>query len=282
MDDPLFCLVCGFERGGTTLAAELIRQHPRIDGRFECGFLLVDDMADFAEMEAYSHNLKVAWGLSQEDFEYILQSSTHQEAYRRLLERSNLPDKTVQIYDKTPRYMKDLPRVMQKVDVPVVCMVRDPRALFWSWRKRWTDDDTMLGGLKKIYHKVMQVRLPGFLRTFLQRLFYLHRINVFSSFYAEYAHAYQAAMERYPERILLVQYESLCLHPQAETRRIYDFLGLEYKDEYLAMPTVPDPYVDRGGILTDLIYEYRQGISWWEEKFILWKTRRFAQWHWRE
>lgn len=33
-------VVYGYERGGTSLIAELLRQHPALDGGFEGGFLL--------------------------------------------------------------------------------------------------------------------------------------------------------------------------------------------------------------------------------------------------
>ncbi len=44
---PLFALVCGFEKSGTTLLNEILRRHPGVDSGFECGFLLGQSPRDF-------------------------------------------------------------------------------------------------------------------------------------------------------------------------------------------------------------------------------------------
>jgi hypothetical protein len=286
-NNPLFCIVCGFERGGTTLAAELIRQHPDIDGRFECGFLLVDDMADFAKLEIYPDNLKAGWGLSDEDFAYICASPSHLVAYKRLVERSNIPDKTVRIFDKTPRYMQRLKDILFQIDVPCICVVRDPRALYWSRQKHWDKKRLILGPRwRKIYRFLERMPLPSFIRR-LERAFFrwrhtINRFNLFSGHYVDYSRGWQEANHLFSDRILLVRHEELCTNPKVETQRIYEFLGLEFKEAYLTLPTVPDPYVNRGGILTDFIYEYRQGLSKRNQRYLLKKTKEFSEWHWHE
>jgi hypothetical protein len=282
--NPLFCIICGFERGGTTLIAELIRQHPRIDGRFECGFLLVEKMADYATMDMLVRNLKAGWGLSQESFEYIIQSPSHEVAYRRLVECSNIPDKNSLIYDKTPQYMVHLTRILNKVEVPCVCVVRDPRALYWSNQKRWQKDDFNLGRLAKIYQGIGRIPIPGLMRRWTKAFFrqrhLINTLRMFSANYLNYALGWQAANQFFSDRILLIRYEALCTNPKGETRKIFDFLGLEYQDEYLAFPTTPDPYVNRGGILTNLVDEYKGGLSSKTQDFLLYETREFSEWHW--
>jgi hypothetical protein len=284
-NNPLACIICGYERGGTTLISQLIRQHPDIDGRFECGFLLVNDLKDFADLGVYVRNLKAGWGLSNESFEYIIQAPSHLMAYQRLIEHSNLPDKNLRIYDKTPKYMEDLSAILEKMNVPCVCVVRDPRAVYWSQQKRWDQETLMLGRLTKFYVLSKRLPLPNFTRrwsdTFFNNWHKANRLNIFSEYYLKYARGWQEAECQYPDRTLLVRFEEVCSNPKEETQRMYDFLGLEFKTEYLDFPTAPDAIVDRGGILKDPIYEYREGLSKDDQKRILRKTMQCSEWHWR-
>lgn len=283
-NSPLYCLVCGYERGGTTLIAELIRQHPLLDGRFEIGFLLVDDLNEFRKLHVYVRNLKAAWGLEDDDVDYILSAPDHITAYRRLLERSNLPDKKVKIYDKTPAYLRKLPQIMESVDVPVICVARDPRAIFHSTYKHNPDNNLRIGRTRKIYQLLTQRRMPSIIRKLAQHIFEFRRewlkATAFSHEYERRASLYNQAKLKYPNRIHLVQYEALCLNPIQETRKIYDFLGLDFDPSFLDFPTRPDPYVDRGGIRPELIDAYRTEMPKWQQLLILWKTRRVRQWHW--
>jgi len=284
MDNLLFCLVCGFERGGTTLVAELIRQDPEIDGRFECGFLLVDDLADFASLDVYVRNIKAGWGLSQESLEYILQAPSHIAAYQRLIERANLPNKNIRIYDKTPRYMRHLPEVLSKVDVPCICVVRDPRALYWSQRKHYNHDNLSHQEYERPYNFLMRFKdVPGInwiSKKYLEGEREKVWMDAFCAYYLRFSNAWKAADEQYPGRILLVKHDQLCTNPKEETQRIYDFLGMRFKEEYIDLPTTPDPYVNRGGIVKDLVYEYQQGLSRKNQKYLLNETRAFSDWHW--
>ena len=49
----LLCLVCGFERGGTTALSEVLRQVPGVEAGFEGGFLLAGDPGSFPAVEPY-------------------------------------------------------------------------------------------------------------------------------------------------------------------------------------------------------------------------------------
>ncbi len=246
VDQPLHCLICGYERGGTTLLSELIRQHARIDGRFECGFLLGRRPGDYIHMQPYVDNLKTAWRVDDRGLEYICASDSWMEMYRRLREVSILPDKTVSLYDKTPRYMEFLKEVMAKVPVPCVVIVRDPRAVYHSHRR----------------HGPTQ-------------------IGPFCGYYINYARAFNQARQAYPSRLLLVRYERLCVNPQQEAERIFDFLGLEFDPAYLSLSRRADEYVSLG-INTQAISAYSAQLSPAEQQEILTRTREFSDWHWLE
>lgn len=246
-ENPLYCIICGFERSGTTVVAELLRQHPKMDGRFECGFLLAKNPADFLGFEGYVKNLEF-WGVTEEDITYICQAETWAEAYRRLLERSNIPDKSVWFYNKTPRYMLYLDKVMSKVEVPCMITVRDPRAVYWSNQKRIETD-----------------------------------LKEFCDYYLGYARAWKTATEHYADRLLLVRHENLCKEPESESRRIYDFLGLEFYPEYILLKeSAYNTYIYRSssGITPETIHEYRGNITVEVEKYIIEKTAEFSCWHW--
>jgi len=240
----LHCLICGYERGGTTLLSELIRQNPRIDGRFECGFLLRRRPADFATLQPYADNLKTAWGVDARGLAYICAASGWEQMYRRLREVSALPDKTIPLYDKTPRYMSCLPAILAKVTVPCVVIVRDPRAVFYSHSRH---NPTEMGG--------------------------------FCGYYLDYGRAFVEARKRYPGQILLVRYERLCLQPESEARRIFDFLGLEFDLAYLDLPRRADDYVNPR-IDTRAIAGYADHLTLDQQRDILRRTAEFSCWHW--
>ncbi len=235
--------------------SELIRQHPRIDGRFEGGLLLAKNLADFATLEPYVSNLKRFWHLSDDDIAYICSASYWLDAYERLRECSDLTDKSVSLYDKTPAYMRKLANILGKVDVPAVCVVRDPRALYWShWKHLPRTGD---GPSRKL------------------------GIREWARYYLHYADGLQEAQERFPQRILVVQFEELVLSPERLGRQIYDFLGLEFSSEYIGLPMTDNPYVARGGIMTDVVYEYRSHLSQLDQSLLRFYTRSRANWHWR-
>jgi hypothetical protein len=205
--DPLRVIVTGFERGGTTLLASLIRQHPSLDGRFECGFLRAGSPRKFLTRDS-CHNYRVMisdWGITPADLAYICGAGNWREMYRRLLERSNLPDKNVGLVDKTPAYMQCLDQVLAKTSARCVAIIRDPRAVFWSRRKR---SDR-------------------------------HTVPAFAEYYLGYMRGLERALAKFPGRVHVVQYEQFCETPDVEAKQTYRFLGLEWREEYLAMDRGP-------------------------------------------
>jgi hypothetical protein len=246
--ESLKCIICGFEHGGTTMLSELIRQHPAVDGRFEIGFLLEDRIADFyREDNLHVEFVRSFWGVSDACLrDYICKASNWNEAYRRLVECSVVDDDTL-IYDKTPGYMSMLNNVLAKVDAPCVALVRDPRAILCSTRKR---------------------------HNLTTEAFYKH--------YRWYARGLNRALKRFPQRILVVQYEHLCFEPRGEAKRIYDFLGLDLDDSYIALPErVPKHNNVHGAISDSFVYEYKDKLSKPEQDLLLRKLARYRQWQFR-
>lgn len=251
-------LICGYERGGTTPVSEILRQHPRLVAGFEGGFLLADEPSEFPSVEPYYLNAKRGWNLDDQDMEYICGVNSWTVLYERLRERylEKLDDVSSQarIFDKTPKYLEVLPAVLAKMPhVPCVVVVRDPRALLWSWIKREGPDDFS----------------PAHLEGLCAR-------------YRSYGQGYRSALEAgFADRLLLVHYESLSLAPERESRRFFDFVGLDYEPEYLSFdPAFPN--VRGTTISADYISEYAQHLPAEVQERILELTVEFEDWWWSD
>lgn len=245
----LLCLVCGFERGGTTALSEVLRQAPGVEAGFEGGFLLAPEPSAFPAVEPYYGMALRGWDLALEDMEHICAAPGWPEMYRRLAERFR-PGESVRVFDKTPRYMEHLPEVLAKVPgVPAVVVVRDPRALFWSWLKRAGD------------------RPSDWPQAYPSR-------------YRAYAAGYHAARSAgLGERMLLVRHEDLSLRPEEEARRVFSFLGLEFDPAYVSFS--PRFRNVRGeGVTSAFVLEYRDHLTPGECEQILAATADYSEWWW--
>jgi hypothetical protein len=254
-NQPLKAIVCGYERGGTSLIAELLRQHPDLDGGFEGGFLLARRPKDFLSVSPYRSNVKLGWGITEEELRYACQADSWHEVYLRLREKAQvIRDKRVLLFDKTPKYMETLPRVLRKVpDIPCVVVVRDPRAVLWSWARRTGMDTTTWVGEQ--------------LRASCKR-------------YVRYGKGWQAAIKAgLGPRMLLIRYEAFCADPKPWAERLFGFLGLEFQESFMHFdPRFPNVYGNRPQ--QEYINEYRGHFSERTCGEILSRTKRFRDWHW--
>lgn len=251
----LKAIVCGYERGGTSLIAELLRQHPDLDGGFEGGFLLGKRPRDFLSISPYRSNVKPGWGITEEELRYICDTDSWQDLYSRLRARAReVEDKRAWLFDKTPKYMETLSQVLTRVpDVPCIVVVRDPRAVLWSWAKRsgtgveeWTAEH---------------------LKSSCKR-------------YVLYGKGWQSAVKAgFASRIFLVRYEAFCTDPGAWAMKMFRFLGMEFHDSFLHFsPRFPNVY----GSTPSRMYmeEYKRAFPDRVCKQILSRTGRFRGWLW--
>ncbi|MBR8827194.1 MAG: sulfotransferase [Gomphosphaeria aponina SAG 52.96 = DSM 107014] len=255
MNLPLAAIVCGFERGGTTLISEILRQHPQLDSGFEGGFLLVKEKpAEFLSLEPYCTNFKRGWKVNDSELEYICAAETWTQVYQRILEKATiLTHKEGWIFDKTPKYMEQLSQVMEKVPgVPAIVIVRDPRAIMWSWAKRAENPQSW-----------MRNNLENACRR-----------------YMSYANGYkQAVANGLGDRILLVQYENLCIHKHRETKKIFDFLKLDFQESYISFDGVNFPNVYGNEVSLKFLTEYREHFDQETCDKILHLTAVVREWH---
>lgn len=255
---PLAVIMCGFERGGTTLMSEILRQNPQLDSGFEGGFLLAEEASDFVAIEPYSTNLKNGWGLGDSQLNYICTANSWSDVYQRLIEQSPIiKNKDTLVFDKTPKYMEVLSNVLTKVpNTHCIVVVRDPRAILYSWFKR--------SGLKK------EVWLEKQLSMQAQR-------------YLSYASGWKTALENgLGSQILLVKYESLCSNTLSECQRIFDFLGLDFYSYYLSFK-YHKKYgnVYGGEVSLEYLTEYEQHFSDDVCQQILKATEEFSDFWWQ-
>jgi hypothetical protein len=215
------------------MLSELVRQHPQVDGRFETGFLMGKRPGDFESTGAFPRFVRRFWGVADKDMRKLTTCRSFPQMYETLRDVSNLPDKTVQIYDKTPAYMGNLRR-----------------------RKG-----------ECVPHQVAE---------------HLNR----------YTQAYELAKRIYGSRILLVRNEHLCTEPLKYGREIYEFLGLEWKDEYIELRDVyrlhdnvygnQDKSGTSVGIVADRLTEWQDHLT--EQEVA--KLRKFtvdsSRWYWEK
>jgi len=253
---PLAAIVCGYERGGTTLVNHILKQHPQLDSGFECGFLLKDNIADFLHCEPYHKRIRASWGLVEAEVKYICSAENWRQAYQRLLEKSRfIQNKDVFLFDKTPKYMENLSDVLKKVpNIPCIVIVRDPRALISSEIKRQ-----------------ISKKNPHILKKSCER-------------YVCYGRGWKSAIENgYGDRILLVQYENLCSNPHKEAEKMFNFLGFDFDPSYLhfgASEKSKFNNVYESTISDKHLTEYQQHLDEKTCKFILQQTAEFKAWHW--
>ncbi|MEM1113458.1 MAG: sulfotransferase [Pseudomonadota bacterium] len=251
---PLHALVCGFEKSGTTLLNEILCGHPELDAGFEVGLLLGESPHEFSKIQPYFRYFRDKWQVSLDDMAWICATDDFFECYARMRERSPIiKDKAVSLVDKTPIYMLHLDEALARVpEIPCVVNVRDPRALMLSWA-RWSG------------HR-------GEEEAYLQRTLDQHVAR-----YRTYAEGYQLALKHHGERILLNRFELLCLSPATQTKRIFDFLGLEFSEAYLSFDS--EHFVYGNEVSSQYLTPYQHVLSKAICDDILEATEQFADWH---
>jgi len=253
---PLKAIICGYEKSGTTLLNELIRRHPDMDSGFEGGFLLGDSPQQFPTIKPYYGFFQSKWQMTNADMNYVCSTDNWAECYRRVRERSPIiTDKSVFLFDKTPIYMLHLSEVLSKTgDTPCIVNVRDPRALMLSWA-RWSG-----------HTEDSEQWIKSNMRTYCER-------------YLSYAEGYSNAMLQYRDRIFLNRFEELCTDPTPRLQAIFEFLGLEFSEQYLSFSS--DHFVYGNTVSEAYIEPYRGTLSDEICEEILTATIEYSQWHYR-
>lgn len=221
----LRAIVTGLEHSGTTLTGSLLYNAPCVIGAFETGFLLADNPTKIETVQPWfgwnnaSNNiLDINYRLHPQDVSIMKNASNHMEMYNILRHRSylfnNLNDavhcsKPTQMIDKTPLYI--YPSYFERIivstqvdNVPIIITKKNYTKLKVSWDRRSSTP-------------------PKPYTTFRQ-------------FYDDTFNNVCFMMSKYPTRpILIINEEELMTSPNIVMERVFTFLGLIWKEEYLQM-----------------------------------------------
>ena len=267
-------IITGFAKGGTTLVNGILNNHPQICNGFETGLLYEDKLINFLntsskEKSSYYNILKISWDLTDQDIEYICSSQDWFEAYNRLKEKSPLTrDKKTFIIDKTPRYLGELSKVLSKIpNIPCILVVRDPRSVVCS----------QLRNELRQFIREDRSKITNFIKD-PERLKLL--ISNLSKNYNRCREKYLDAINNgYKDRILVIQYEKLCLNPEEECTKIFNFLNLDFNLSYLDLSKVKFKNLQHNSIVEKkYIYEYKNFFNDEICKFIIQKVNKCDEW----
>ncbi|MFM7185302.1 MAG: sulfotransferase [Planctomycetota bacterium] len=129
----LGCIVAGFEKGGTTLVKDLLRNTGRMQSAFEGGLLLAARPAEGIP-EPYATQLVESWKLPADFLDRYRSCGSFDAGYRLLRDLSCRCHKSRPLVDKTPRYMACLADVLRRAPgTPLVVVLRDPLQVTGSW-----------------------------------------------------------------------------------------------------------------------------------------------------
>ena len=209
MNPSLSFLVCGLEHSGTTMVSDLFREHPKADSGFECGVLLCNTPSEFLTFEPFCRHMYVGWGIDHNDLSYACSAQSFQDFYQRLFERSaNIKEKSPSIiFDKTPRYITQLRQVQKRFNQPTIAVIKDPRSLALSDFKR---SERPLDEIDSWYEEWKNPK-----------------IDYMRSAYKGYRYAWRN------KNCHVVRLEDICFNAKNTVKEMFDFVGLEFKSEYL-------------------------------------------------
>mmetsp|Transcript_21470 Transcript_21470/g.61326 ORF Transcript_21470/g.61326 Transcript_21470/m.61326 type:complete len:381 (-) Transcript_21470:4285-5427(-) len=231
----LLCIVTGMEHSGTTIMIQLIMSDPHVFGGLECGMLEKSQPAEFRQSVPFYKWMGEPhhFGFTEAQRDALLPtSSCFAQMYRRTLEHSQffqLPTtRDSWIIDKTPRYVRMLDAVMDRAPgVPVIVTQK-------------SDDDQVRSIVKHMSVKghpnenETDMRKRKLARMFMRRAKDgLERAVNKYGIYDDDDNDNENNNSH--GRILIVNTTQLYQDPSTTMTRVYNFLHLNWKDEYLTM-----------------------------------------------
>lgn len=251
LKDGLAFVICGMEHTGTTLISDLFRQAPGVDAGFEVGVMQCLKPRDFPRLKPFSDNILAGWGLTEPALAHCCDTDVFGEFYRRLRAASTVIKPGTQwIFDKTPRYIAVLDRVLANCDVPVLVSYKDPRAIVFSDFKR-------------------------------------AKPNSFDAWYSSYLppkHAYMTTCYekwkafRENPRVHSLSLEMLAMNARATMEAMFARVKMEFKIEYALMQGLRYKNTRGTFVSAEVAFEFRLRLSSEQQKRIAADFSKFDDW----
>lgn len=210
-------LLCGYERGGTTLLSQIFRENGYVGG-FEVGALMCDTPKAFLSYKPYCDMLRPGWKLGNRITLKELCSADFEHFYHGLVSTAFPKKRDAPAFDKTPIYMSRLGYTLSRTSFinKAVVITRDPRAVFVSWAKRAIPE----GANAKAVDRLVRSQLPQYSRRYLDYFF-------------------GSITHRSSSNVMFIAYEDLCINQVDTIKRLGSFA------------------CERDFVLTDMTHNYK-------------------------
>lgn len=195
-------IICGYERGGTTLISDWLRRSG-FSSYFEIGCLLCKKSSSFPKLDPYFAQLTK--DIKRHGYENNnIDCSTYESIYKSIF--SDLKASGLKTFDKTPKYMSCFGQVKKRSSFcnKYIVVTRDPRSLFYSWAKRVDS--------KKSISKIIQKNLKSF----------SHRYYVY--YFGSIAYIED-------KDVFFLKHEDMCLNPLETIKNLSRFLEIEIEPQ---------------------------------------------------
>ncbi len=210
----LRAIVVGLEHSGTTIVSQVMLNAPCAIGASETGFLIADSPADIGEAypwvdwnqvpdDYFMYRLKprdIEAMKKAKDFPDMIDILRHRSPLFNKLSDEPYCHKPYQMIDKTPKYIypEHFAKVLEKTPGVRVVVLKKP---FGNQLRSWARRGHVLSW--EFYNN-----------TF---------VNV------------EKMMEKYPNRIMIVDYDKFKREPESVMQEVFEFTGLSWDPDYLKM-----------------------------------------------
>jgi len=246
-------VICGVEHSGTTLLSDIFRQVEGLDAGFEVGVLLCNSPREFKDFHPFVDQIYKGWGITQEDLNYICDTDSFEEFYERLYEKSKVIRKPCKIFDKTPRYAWGLEQCIKNFQGKYIFTYKDPRALVYSNYKRYKEG--------KDFEEWLEHFVPKAKKYWLK-------------IYENYRRVKQGEFKN----VLVVSLEEITFNTRNTLEKIFDFVGLQFKLDYLLLKNLRYHHTRADYISAKIVLEYRLNLSKEQIKKIEELVKELEEW----
>ena len=227
-------IICGMEHSGTTLVSDLLRQTGRYESGFEVGVLLGQGPRDFHKHEPFYGNMMAGWNITDGQLEYCCDTDCFAEFYNRLKSASELTQSADFIFDKTPRYVAELPSVAERSDAPIIVVYKDPRASVYSDFKRTGESDF------KVWFENYAPKKLTYMRRCYEGYKYGNTLG---------------------DRVFSVSLEALCFDALRTAQKLFAHVQQKFKLEYLLMEQLRYKNTRAKYVSANVVLEYMHHLD---------------------